>query len=155
MEAARAGESGRGFAVVADEVRMLAAKTQQSTLTIQEVIDRLQSTSNDVVESVSKSIKIINETQEMTEKTNSQLLDISKEIEEITCSNTEVATAANEQNQAILSISESINLMTENINKNIDEMNKISSNADKLSELSTSQVEQLKFFTLIDKDHEK
>ncbi|WP_122032042.1 methyl-accepting chemotaxis protein [Aliivibrio sp. EL58] len=148
IEAARAGESGRGFAVVADEVRMLAAKTQQSTLTIQEVIDRLQNTSNDVVESVSKSIDIINETQEMTNKTNSQLVDISVEIEEITRSNTEVATAANEQNQAIMSISESINLMTESINDNINEMNNISSNADALSELSVSQEKQLKFFSL-------
>lgn len=148
IEAARAGESGRGFAVVADEVRMLAAKTQQSTLTIQEVIDRLQNTSNDVVESVSKSIDIINETQEMTDKTNSQLVDISREIEEITRSNTEVATAANEQNQAIMSISESINLMTESINDNINEMNNISSNADALSELSVSQENQLKFFSL-------
>jgi methyl-accepting chemotaxis protein len=148
IEAARAGESGRGFAVVADEVRMLAAKTQQSTLTIQEVIDRLQNTSNDVVESVSKSIEIINETQEMTDKTNSQLVDISREIEEITRSNTEVATAANEQNQAIMSISESINLMTESINDNINEMNNISSNADTLSELSVSQENQLKFFSL-------
>lgn len=148
IEAARAGESGRGFAVVADEVRMLAAKTQQSTLTIQEVIDRLQNTSSDVVESVSKSIEIINETQEMTNKTNAQLVDISREIEEITCSNTEVATAANEQNQAITSISESINLMTESINVNIEEMNNISANADMLSDLSESQEKQLRFFSL-------
>lgn len=147
IEAARAGESGRGFAVVADEVRMLAAKTQQSTLTIQEVIDRLQNTSSDVVESVSKSIEIINETQEMTNKTNAQLVDISREIEEITCSNTEVATAANEQNQAITSISESINLMTESINVNIEEMSNISANADMLSDLSESQEKQLRFFS--------
>lgn len=146
IEAARAGESGRGFAVVADEVRVLAAKTQQSTQNIQNIINNLQQKSLTVVDSVNQSIEMIHKTAQMSLDTNNQLLNISDSIELISQTNAEMATAANEQSRAIESISENVNVITESINQNVEGIRESTQASQHLSELSENQREQLQFF---------
>src|SRR5690606_7138508 len=53
IEAAHAGEAGKGFAVVAQEVKALATQASQATEQIATEINRIQTISGDVVQSLS------------------------------------------------------------------------------------------------------
>ncbi|UFH51113.1 methyl-accepting chemotaxis protein [Pseudomonas sp. KNUC1026] len=97
IEAARAGEQGRGFAVVADEVRALAARTQSSTVEIEQMISGVQARADQVVVSMAKSQTLVNDTQTLATATGHALESIASGIADINDRNLIIATACEEQ----------------------------------------------------------
>ncbi|TOM54955.1 methyl-accepting chemotaxis protein, partial [Vibrio parahaemolyticus] len=97
IEAARAGEQGRGFAVVADEVRTLASRTQESTQTIQEFIDKLQNQSKTADDLMVNNSRLMDESSEASIALSSSFKEITTQMDNISQINTMVATASTEQ----------------------------------------------------------
>lgn len=60
IEAARAGEHGRGFAVVADEIRKLADESSASAHNIQELLNDIVTTKDQVITSFKQTDHIVN-----------------------------------------------------------------------------------------------
>jgi methyl-accepting chemotaxis protein len=112
IEAARAGEQGRGFAVVADEVRTLASRTQNSTLEIQNMIEQLQTGARSAVVVIDASRKKADESVQRAERAGRSLESITLSVATINDMNTQIASAAEEQN----SVAEEINRNIININ---------------------------------------
>ncbi len=118
IEAARAGEQGRGFAVVADEVRSLAQRTQESTNEIQQTVDRLQKGAQEAVAAMDAQRAKVDDTVESAAKAGELLETINVSVATITDMNSQIASAAEQQNAT-----------TEEINENIDRINNDSATA--------------------------
>nr|WP_314494460.1 methyl-accepting chemotaxis protein [uncultured Pseudomonas sp.] len=99
IEAARAGEQGRGFAVVADEVRALAARTQASTVEIEQMIGSVQSRADLAVVAMDRSHSLVVNTQQLAMATGEALEQIAAGIASINDRNLVIASACEEQAQ--------------------------------------------------------
>jgi len=128
IEAARAGEHGKGFAVVAEEVRNLAEKSSEHVDTINDTINRLISSINEISKMISNNAK------EFTKLTNSAT-KVEKDVDEIS---DVMETTVKKAKDSAISIKE-ISKDIEEIILDIEKINDISSsNARSVEEIATA-----------------
>ena len=132
IEAARAGEHGRGFAVVADEVRTLASRTQESTIEIREMIERLQQGADSAVTVMGGGIETVSASVKQAIQTGETLKSITSAVNNISDINAQIAGAIEEQS-----------VVAEDINKNVVSVDNLAQRGDEASTHIASSNQQL------------
>jgi methyl-accepting chemotaxis protein len=136
IEAARAGEHGRGFSVVADEVRNLAEQTQDSTKDIEQMIGKLQQASIDAVNVMSSSGNLAESTISYAKKTATAINDVNNEIDSISEMTELIATAVEEQSCVSADISQNITQISDAAGENSASAVQVSTASMQISEVA-------------------
>lgn len=148
IEAARAGEHGRGFAVVADEVRSLASKTQQSTVNIQQIIEKLQTQSQKAQQNMQHNMSLIRQSADLTDAIDHSFQAIFDSVAAISDVNTLVATSSQEQFHVTEDIAQNTTKAHDLVHQNVALIEKTLLSCVALSDAVGRQKKELGFFHL-------
>ena len=119
VEAARAGEQGRGFAVVADEVRALSSRTQLSTNSISQSVDKMFSMLNAWAKEMEQSRQHAEQCANDIQTSAKNVNTIYQEVSEIHTFAQQNAVAADQQRQVVHEITNNIHFITQSSSENL------------------------------------
>ena len=162
IEAARAGDAGKGFAVVANEIGSLASQTQEATVTINGIIERLIRESEETVNTVNELNEELKEQTEQIESTKEDMISMQTNVNNVTDSSSDISGRIINLNDSkdslsgiitsLSSISQENAASTEETNASMEELNAtfevISKAAGSLQELAKRLNDEISFFTV-------
>jgi len=134
IEAANAGDYGKGFAVVADEVRKLAERTTRATGEIGKMIEAIQKTTSEAINSMAE--------------TSEAITTITAEIDKVSGMIERIATAAEEQAASVESITQHIKDVSTSSHEFTSGTSQAAQAADDLGKLATNLQELVNRFKL-------
>ncbi|MDK1288627.1 methyl-accepting chemotaxis protein [Pseudoalteromonas umbrosa] len=148
IEAARAGEAGRGFAVVADEVRTLSLRTQESTIEIQTIIEKLQAGAEQAVEVMSKGAEKASNTSEISSSAGDALNEIAQEVHAIQGMNQQISAATEQQTMTVNGINQNVANLNDGSTSLASESTLMATASEELSQVSEDMMRMINRFKL-------
>ncbi len=133
IEAARAGEHGKGFAVVADEVRKLAERSSRETKQIGELIQQVQSGTQEAVKAMAAGSAKVDEGSVKADQTGRALQEILRAVEQTVTQVTEIAGAAQEMAASARSVTEAMQSISAVVEENTAATEEMSAQAGQVS----------------------
>ncbi len=160
IEAARAGDAGRGFAVVANEIGTLASQTQDATVSINAIIQKLISESEKTVQTVEELNREFEMQTEKLESTKNDMISMQDNVGSVTESSGSISGRIDTLNGSknslleiisdLSAISEENAASTEETTASMEELNAtfeiISKSAEELKVLAQKLDKEISFF---------
>ncbi|MFT2109882.1 methyl-accepting chemotaxis protein [Marinomonas sp. 2405UD68-3] len=147
IEAARAGEAGRGFSVVADEVRSLAEKTVDATAKITEIVNTIQSSTENAIETMESGQESLQAIEVYGEKAETAMKEIEQNAQTSSASSIEMARSIQEVSKTSVSMSEEMERIAQQLQGDTESISNIASNTNQIHDLVSDLDKKTSVFT--------